>query len=102
MVLTTLALAATLAGHPATHATASSLKTGAGFRAPVTVIVPVTITAPVAAIELHSMTEEEKRVFPGRERFDKTEWYESCFKCVRSVISPEHVDEWKNGGVDAA
>jgi hypothetical protein len=57
--------------------------------------------APVG-FELHSMTTEEQKLFPGRERFDKTEWYESQFKSAKIVLQPEHVDEWHNGGLDAA
>ena len=54
------------------------------------------------AVDLHSMTAEEQKLFPGRERFDKTEWYESLFKSAKIVVEPEHVDEWHNGGVDLA
>ena len=52
------------------------------------------------AVDLHAMTDEEKRMYPGRERFDKTEWYESQFKSAKVVTIPEHVDEWHNGGLD--
>lgn len=54
------------------------------------------------ALDLHPMTEEEKKLFPGRERFDKTEWYESLFKSMKPVLIPEHVDEWNNGGKETA
>jgi hypothetical protein len=54
------------------------------------------------ALDLHPMTEEEKKLFPGRERFDKTEWYESLFKSMKIVLMPEHVDEWNNGGRETA
>lgn len=87
MILATIVLSAAMAGQPTTAFGPSKT----ALRAP----------AHTASIELHSMTEEEKHVFPGRERFDKTEWYESCFKSARAIIAPEHVDEWKNGGVDA-
>ena len=48
------------------------------------------------------MTDEEQKLYPGRERFDKTEWYESQFKSAKIVMQPEHVDEWHNGGLDVA
>ena len=54
------------------------------------------------AVDLHPMTDEERSLFPGRERFDKTEWYESQLKSVKSVVTPEHVDDWDNGGRDCA
>ncbi|HET6511459.1 MAG TPA: hypothetical protein VFH43_04665 [Candidatus Kapabacteria bacterium] len=53
-------------------------------------------------IELRSMTEEDRAKFPGRERFDKTEWYESQQKTVQTVIIPEYVEEWKNNGRDVS
>ena len=52
------------------------------------------------AVTLHPMTEEEKHVFPGRENWDKTEWYEAQFKSAKITLLPQHVDEWKNGGID--
>jgi hypothetical protein len=54
------------------------------------------------AVDLHPMSEDERRLYPGRERFDKTEWYESQFKSAKIVTIPEHVDEWNNGGVEVA
>lgn len=54
------------------------------------------------AVDLHPMTEEEKQFFPGREHWDKTEWYEAQFKSAKVVTAPEHVDEWHNGGMDQA
>ena len=53
-------------------------------------------------IELRSMTEEDRAKFPGRERFDKTEWYEAQQKTVQTVIIPEYVEEWKNNGRDVS
>ena len=41
-----------------------------------------------------------ERLYPGRENWDKTEWYEAQFKSAKTVVSPEHVDEWHNGGLD--
>jgi hypothetical protein len=61
-------------------------------------IVRMVHPTPHLALELHPMTDEEKKLFPGRERFDKTEWYESLFKSMKIVLLPEHVDEWNNGG----
>ncbi len=52
------------------------------------------------AVTLHSMTEEDKRVYPGRENWDKTEWYEAQFKSAKIMLLPQHVDEWHNGGLD--
>ena len=86
MMLATIVLSAAMAGQPTTAF--GPAKTA--LHSPVK----------IAAIELHSMTEDEKRVYPGRERFDKTEWYESCFKSSRAVIAPEHVDESKNGVIE--
>jgi hypothetical protein len=98
MLLTTIALATSLAGQPTTtHATSHRSHELQTSRFATSQIA----TSRFAVVELHSMTEEEKQTYPGRERFDKTEWYESCFKSVRAIIAPEHVDEWKNGGVDA-
>ncbi|MDP4200315.1 MAG: hypothetical protein Q8922_10185 [Bacteroidota bacterium] len=101
MILTTIALAASLTTtSPATHSHNAAMQRSLS-RATVTQS-HVTQTEPRVTTGLHSMTDEEKYFFPGRDRFDKTEWYESCFKCARTVIAPEHVDEWKNGGIDAA
>jgi hypothetical protein len=86
MILATIVLSAAMASQPGTSVDAK-------LPAP-------TVQKHTSSIELHSMTDDEKRVYPGRERFDKTEWYESCFKSIRSVIAPEHVDEWKNGGIE--
>ncbi|HEY3876233.1 MAG TPA: hypothetical protein VGM92_12210 [Candidatus Kapabacteria bacterium] len=52
------------------------------------------------AVTLHPMTEEEKQIYPGRENWDKTEWYEAQFKSAKITLLPTHVDEWKNGGID--
>ncbi len=101
MLLTTIALATSLAtSGVATHRPATNRP--ATHRATHAVSHPTMTMHPCVAIELHSMTEEEKRLFPGRERFDKIEWYESCFKCAHTLLAPEHVDEWKNGGIDMA
>lgn len=54
------------------------------------------------ALELRPMTEEDRTMFPGRERFDKTEWYESQQKSVQTVIVPEYVEEWGNNGRDVS
>lgn len=57
---------------------------------------------PALAIDLRPMTEEDRVMYPGRERFDKTEWYESQMKSVQTVIIPNNVDEWKNNGLEIA
>lgn len=54
------------------------------------------------AVELRPMTDEDRAMFPGRERFDKTEWYESQQKSVQTVIVPEYVEEWGNNGRDVS
>jgi hypothetical protein len=54
----------------------------------------------VLAVELRSMTAEDRALYPGRERFDKTEWYESQQQSVQTVIIPEYVEEWGNNGRD--
>ena len=105
MILTTLALAASLATSTPSIQHAPKLATGSlcstSMSRPLAPM-PPSVGTPKLAISLHSMTDEEKRLFPGRERFDKTEWYESCYKSARTLIAPEHVDEWKNGGIDEA
>jgi hypothetical protein len=123
MVLT-VTLAALLAHAPALHAGSASANDAARFASAVAqqLAVPQGVTAPVSpaakqpvvrysvlptpskqlALELHPMTDEEKKLFPGRERFDKTEWYESLFKSMKIVLLPEHVDEWNNGGREVA
>ena len=66
---------------------------------------PREVVSPVKSeivIELRSMTEEDRAKFPGRERFDKTEWYEAQQKTVQTVIIPEYVEEWKNNGRDVS
>jgi hypothetical protein len=76
--------------------------------AAVTPQVPVEATTPVVmpkteiVLELRPMTEEDRKRFPGRERFDKTEWYESQQKTVQTVIIPEYVEEWSNNGRDVS
>jgi hypothetical protein len=86
MMLATIVLSAAMAGQP----TSAFGPAKAELHSP----------AKPVAVALHAMTEEEKRAYPGRDRFDKTEWYESSFKSTRVVIAPEHVDEWKNGGIE--
>ena len=54
------------------------------------------------AVTLHSMTPEEQKIYPGRQNWDKTEWYEAQMKSAKIVILPEHVDEWHNGGLEIA
>lgn len=123
MVLT-VTLAALLAHAPAPSVGSASANDAAQY-APVLaqqLAVPQGVTAPIPsrvdqptvtysilpiptkplALELHPMTDEEKKLFPGRERFDKTEWYESLFKSMKIVVLPEHVDEWNNGGREVA
>jgi hypothetical protein len=51
-------------------------------------------------LELRPMTDDDRKHFPGRERFDKTEWYEAQQKTVQTVIIPEYVQEWGNNGRD--
>ena len=80
-MLATIALATTLIGSPA-----------AQKRQPAAEKSSVHATMPLA-IYLHSMTDDEKRMFPGRERWDKTEWYEAQFKSAKIVTAPEHVDD---------
>ncbi len=89
MILTTVALAAMLAASQGPqHEAARPVQ-----------LAPATH---VIAVDLHPMTDEEKRLYPGREHWDKTEWYESQFKSAKVTTAPEHVDEWHNGGVDQA
>src|SRR5438105_4317003 len=99
MVLTTIVLAAALAGTPAKHTTKHS-HTQAAKQRVVGGVLATHITTKQLAIDLHAMTDDEKRLYPGRENWDKTEWYESQFKSAKTVVSPEHVDEWHNGGRD--
>jgi hypothetical protein len=63
---------------------------------------PVVMPKSEIVLELRSMTEEDRLRFPGRERFDKTEWYESQQKTVQTVIIPEYVQEWSNNGRDVS
>src|SRR5947209_144469 len=95
MVLTTIVLAAALAGTPAKHTTKQT-----HHIAKATVTRVHSLDSKKLAIDLHAMTDDEKRLYPGRENWDKTEWYESQFKSAKTVVSPEHVDEWHNGGRD--
>ena len=98
MILTTVTLAVMMASQPAPHTKADRTT----HAQPVTAAAHHATLAPSdrIAIDLHAMTEDEKRAFPGRERFDKTEWYESLFKSAKIVVEPEHVAEWHNGGWD--
>ena len=93
MMLATIVLSAAMASHPGARPAAH---TDAKLPA------PSTVQKHTSSIELHSMTDQEKREYPGRERFDKTEWYESCFMSMHAVIAPDHVDEWKNGGIEVS
>lgn len=102
MILTTVTLAAMLASGP--HHNSSQT---VGIHAVRHFGVPVQMSEQSFsersyAIDLHPMTEEEKRVFPGRDRWDKTEWYEAQFKSAKVVTAPEHVEEWHNGGTEQA
>lgn len=63
-------------------------------------IAPIAVPANEFAIELRPMTPEERLRFPGRERFDKTEWFEAQQISVQTVIIPEYVQEWANNGRD--
>jgi hypothetical protein len=87
-MLTTIALAAALVGSPspAKHLPTPGTQSLGDHR--------------LAFITLHSMTPEDKRMYPGRQNWDKTEWYEAQFKSAKIVLIPEHVDEWHNGGLD--
>ncbi|HWF44494.1 MAG TPA: hypothetical protein VG537_07625 [Candidatus Kapabacteria bacterium] len=112
-MILTIAFAAMLGGSPnMTHASLTSSPAIASSTIASSPIASQTLkishhemlvpkSAPMG-FELHSMTTEEQKLFPGRERFDKTEWYESQFKSAKIVLQPEHVDEWHNGGLDAA
>jgi hypothetical protein len=98
MVLT-VTLAALLAQAPAQAPKAPDAAKQFALRPAVTrTIETATKATKDIALDLHPMTEDEKRLYPGRERFDKTEWYESLFKSMKIVLLPEHVDEWNNGG----
>src|SRR5579884_721745 len=121
-MLATIVLAASLATSPAgaklpAHATPaiSAPSTAPVAAAPITSpsIVPVASqsvasqsVAPMVsseiAVTLHSMTPEEQKIYPGRQNWDKTEWYEAQMKSAKIVILPEHVDEWHNGGLEIA
>ncbi|HET6510554.1 MAG TPA: hypothetical protein VFH43_00065 [Candidatus Kapabacteria bacterium] len=67
---------------------------------PAEAVAPVVMPKSEIVLELRPMTEEDRKRFPGRERFDKTEWYESQQKTVQTVIIPEYVEEWSNNGRD--
>lgn len=88
-MLITVTLAALLSHTPAT--TAPAVKADAQIRP---------IAGKPIAVDLHPMSDDEKRLYPGRERFDKIEWYESQMKGVKAVVIPDHVDDWNNGGLD--
>lgn len=90
-MLTTIALAAALMGSPAAPKNLPAHKTP-----------EIRNEHNLAFITLHAMTPEDKRMYPGRQNWDKIEWYESQFKSMKIVIIPEHVDEWHNGGLDEA
>ena len=96
-MLTTIALAAALAGSPAAPKNLLTHKTPE-LRSERMIDHPQNL----AFITLHAMTPEDKRMYPGRQNWDKIEWYESQFKSMKIVIIPEHVEEWHNGGLDAA
>jgi|SRR4051812_3450632 hypothetical protein len=98
MVLTTVMLAAAFAGSPATHG--KKLITPTKPATPAHVAVGIAAPNNRIALDLHPMTDDEKRTYPGRERWDKTEWYEAQFKSAKVVTMPEHVDEWNNGGLE--
>ncbi len=90
-MLATIALAAALMGSPA------SPKHLPAHHAP-----ELRSTQDLAFITLHSMTAEDKKLYPGRQNWDKIEWYESQFKSIRIVLLPQHVEAWHNGGIDMA
>jgi hypothetical protein len=90
-MLATLSLAALLAKSAAVNP-----------QMPAEAITPVVMPQSEITLELRSMTEEDRLRFPGRERFDKTEWYESQQKTVQTVIIPEYVQEWSNNGRDVS
>jgi hypothetical protein len=90
-MLATLSLAALLAKSAAVNP-----------QMPVEAVTPVVMPKSELVLELRPMTEEDRLRFPGRERFDKTEWYESQQKTVQTVIIPEYVQEWSNNGRDVS
>jgi hypothetical protein len=90
-MLATLSLAALLAKSAAVQP-----------QMPVEAVTPVVMLKSEIVLELRPMTEEDRLRFPGRERFDKTEWYESQQKTVQTVIIPEYVQEWSNNGRDVS
>jgi tRNA-dihydrouridine synthase len=90
-MLTTIALAAALVGSPVAPKNLPTHKTP-----------ELRSEQNIAFITLHAMTPEDKRMYPGRQNWDKIEWYESQFKSMKIVMLPEHVDEWHNGGLDEA
>jgi hypothetical protein len=90
-MLATLSLAALLAKSAAVQPTM-----------PVEAVTSVVMPKSELVLELRPMTEEDRKRFPGRERFDKTEWYESQQKNAQTVIIPEYVREWSNNGRDVS
>jgi hypothetical protein len=90
-MLATLSLAALLAKSAAVNP-----------QMPTKAVTPVVMPISEIVLELRPMTEEDRLRFPGRERFDKTEWYESQQKTVQTVIIPEYVQEWSNNGRDVS
>ncbi len=100
MILATIALAASLGSTPT--ASASSSFHSSTIPAERHVVTTHIQARQDIAVDLHPMTEEEKRMYPGRENWDKTEWYEAQFKSAKVVFLPEHVDEWHNGGLELA
>jgi hypothetical protein len=104
-MILTIALAAVLGGSPGMQTTThypGAIRQNIRHTAIPASIISTPSQDKNIAIDLHSMTNEEQKLYPGRERFDKTEWYESQFKSAKIVMQPEHVDEWHNGGLDEA
>lgn len=97
-MIATLVLAASLAGAPASHTVHASGKHLTHIRQHKAAQHELALHQ--LAVTLHPMTEEDKRMYPGRENWDKTEWYEDQFKSAKITLLPQHVDEWKNGGID--
>ncbi len=92
-MLSTIALAAALMTSPAAHKLPRMIDHPAS---------PAIHQSPQYAVTLHPMTQEDKIMYPGRQNWDKIEWYEAQFKSARIVLIPEHVEEWHNGGLDMA
>lgn len=82
--------------------TIAALLAGGAPNTPIPAREPVIATHIDIAVDLRPMSPEDRKLFPGRERFDKTEWYESQLKSVQTVVIPRYVEAWNNQGVDIA